>query len=206
MTALAVVNTDSVEVWADRVRTQMGRTVEGIVATGRELLAAKETLSHGEFLPMLELVGMSDNTAERFMAIASHSAIANSPHVGNLPPAYSTLYELSRVPAVALEAAIEAGEVRPDMPRREAVALVRRYQSSPTKPSAPAAKPKRSPLPDVAQRAGWEFRKSVERLERIAADDRFASNKEQVAAHLRGHLSYALEVCQDLLDQLDHQS
>lgn len=62
---------------------------------------------------------------------------------------------------------------------------------------------RRPPLPDAAMRAGHEFRKSVERLERIASDDRFAANKEQVATHLRGHLSYAVEVCQDLIDQLN---
>lgn len=77
------------------------------------------------------------------------------------------------------------------------------YEATPrTKPG----KPKRGSLPDAAQKAGWEFRKAVERIERIGSDDRFAANKEQVAAHLHGHLSYALEVCQDLLDQLDHQS
>jgi hypothetical protein len=69
----------------------------------------------------------------------------------------------------------------------------------------PKSKPKRSSLNDAAGRSGWEFRKAIERLERIVADDRFPANREQVAAHLRGHLTYAVEVCQDLLDRLDHQ-
>ena len=76
----------------------------------------------------------------------------------------------------------------------------------PAKPAAPAQPPRRAPLADAAQKAGWEFRKAVERLERIAADDRFAANKEQVAAHLEGHLSYAIEVCQDLIDQFTKES
>lgn len=67
---------------------------------------------------------------------------------------------------------------------------------------APAA-PRRKPLPDAARDAGWDLRKAVERLERITEDDRFASNKEQVATHVRSHLSFAVEVCQDLLDQLN---
>jgi hypothetical protein len=71
---------------------------------------------------------------------------------------------------------------------------------------ASASAPRRPPLTDAAQRAAWEFRKSIERIERIAADDRFPANKEQVAAALRGHLIYATEVCQDLLGRLDHQS
>lgn len=68
---------------------------------------------------------------------------------------------------------------------------------------APAA-PRRRPLADAARDAGQELRKAIERLERLAADDRFASNKEQVAAHLRGHLPTAIEVCQDLLNRINN--
>lgn len=75
-----------------------------------------------------------------------------------------------------------------------------------TAPPKQQSKPKRPPLSDTAQRAGWDFRKSVERLERICADDRFSANREQVASHIRGHLSYAVEVCQDLIARLDQQS
>lgn len=65
-------------------------------------------------------------------------------------------------------------------------------------------KVRRNPLPDQARSAGWELRKAVERLERIAADDRFNANKEQVAPHLRSHLTNAIEVCQDLLDRINN--
>ena len=67
------------------------------------------------------------------------------------------------------------------------------------------AAPKRRPLTDQARDAGWELRKSVERIERIASDDRFTPNKEAVASHLRGHLTNAIEVCQDLLDRINTQ-
>lgn len=72
------------------------------------------------------------------------------------------------------------------------------------KPREKAA-PKRRPLTDQARDAGWELRKSVERIERIASDDRFTPNKEAVASHLRGHLTNAIEVCQDLLDRINTQ-
>jgi hypothetical protein len=64
--------------------------------------------------------------------------------------------------------------------------------------------PSRRPLPDAARDAGWELTKAVERLGRIADDDRFAANAEQVATHLRGHLNNAIEACQDLLDRIDN--
>lgn len=68
------------------------------------------------------------------------------------------------------------------------------------KPSAP--KPQRRALTSVATEAGWDVRKAVEKIERIVEDDRFSANKEQVAVALTAHLTYAVEVCQDLLDRI----
>lgn len=77
----------------------------------------------------------------------------------------------------------------------------------PIQPKAPKpAASRRRPITDQARDAGWDFRKLAERLERIGSDDRFPQNREQVAAHLRGHLTFAIEVCQDLLDRFDHCS
>lgn len=70
-------------------------------------------------------------------------------------------------------------------------------------PEPPAARQQnRRPLPDAADRAAWDLRKTIERLERIFADDRYAANKTQVAALTRGHLTYTVEACQGLLDLL----
>lgn len=70
--------------------------------------------------------------------------------------------------------------------------------------SASSPRPvQRKALTDTAKDAGWELRKAVERLQRIAEDDRFSRNKEEVAAHIRGHLMFTVEVCQDLLDILN---
>lgn len=59
----------------------------------------------------------------------------------------------------------------------------------------------RRPLSDVAKEAGWALRKDVERIERVFSDDRYGQNKDQVTAHLRGHLTYAVETLSRLLDQ-----
>lgn len=59
---------------------------------------------------------------------------------------------------------------------------------------------RRRPLVDSAQDIGWSLRRGAEQLDRLHADDRFAANKEEVAARLRGHLTFTVEVCQDLLD------
>lgn len=62
---------------------------------------------------------------------------------------------------------------------------------------------KRRPLPEFAKDAAWTLRRDVERIERIIADDRFPDNKQQVTALLHSHLSYAAEVCQDLLSRIN---
>ncbi|AGK88180.1 hypothetical protein M184_gp37 [Mycobacterium phage WIVsmall] len=73
-------------------------------------------------------------------------------------------------------------------------------------PEAPQSqKPKRRPITDQARDAGWELRKSVERIERLLADDRFDAQKEKVAPHLRGHLTDAITSCQAVLDRINNQ-
>lgn len=67
------------------------------------------------------------------------------------------------------------------------------------KASVPS-KPRRAPITDAARTAGWDLRKVAERLQRICDDDRFPANKEEVAALMRSHLSFTVEVCHDLLD------
>jgi len=45
----------------------------------------------------------------------------------------------------------------------------------------PRKPPRRSPLPDSYRRATWELRKSIERLEKLHADDRFQTNRKDMA-------------------------
>lgn len=71
-------------------------------------------------------------------------------------------------------------------------------------PNAAPRRLKRSSLPDAAQKAGWDLRKAVERVERIVNDDRFPSNRRQVAGHLHGHLTHAIETCTGLVDHINH--
>jgi hypothetical protein len=108
---------------------------------------------------------------------------------------------LTEAEPAEFDAAIEAAKAEGNLSRTNVVRKIRE-----SKPDATTTKPTKSrkPLPDAARNAGWDLRKAVERLERIAADDRFGSNKEQVASHLRSHLLNAVEVCQDLLARIDN--
>ena len=74
--------------------------------------------------------------------------------------------------------------------------------TQPPAPTAATAKPRRSPLADAARSAAWQIRKAAERVVRVCEDDRFNTNKKQVADEMLDHLLYTIEVCQDLYDSL----
>lgn len=87
-------------------------------------------MSHGEWLPWIEReLPVKKSTVEMLIAIGRHAVLQNSQRVGNLLPAsYSALYELSRLDAPVLEAAISDGRVTPDLERKQAKALVAEYR------------------------------------------------------------------------------
>ncbi len=104
-----------------------------------------------------------------------------------------------RFEAAVAEAKAEGNLSRANVVRKVRDAAEPAPAPEPTKP-APAKKGrKRRPITDAARDTGWALRKEVEKVERILADDRFASNKDQVAAHLHGHLTYAVETLQRAL-------
>ena len=124
---LPVVVSRTPEEWANRIRPHLNDAVAGIIAAGQELTACKADVGHGGFLRTVELLEIGARTAQMFMAIASHPALTNTHHGSHLPLSWRTLYELSRLPEATLERAIEAGEIRPDLERKAAMALVARY-------------------------------------------------------------------------------
>ena len=114
------------EHWADRICTQLGKTVESIIEVGRLLLKAKADLTHGEWGRLFEddLVPFGQNAAGQLMKVASHPLLSNSDHGKNLPPSWRTLYQLSRVEPKRLSAAFRDGVIKPDMKRSEVSVLL----------------------------------------------------------------------------------
>lgn len=67
---------------------------------------------------------------------------------------------------------------------------------------APPARTPRRPLRDQFFDAAYDLTKVVDRIGRLASDDRFPRNVEQVAAKHRSDLSRAVDVLADVLDRL----
>ena len=55
---------------AERIKLRLRRSAEDIVEIGRDLIAVKSSLGHGNFLPWIEAeFGMSEYTARNFMRV-----------------------------------------------------------------------------------------------------------------------------------------
>lgn len=121
---MSAVETTEITAWSNKIRPHLVGAVENIIAAGRELEAAKEALPHGQFGPLLEKLGLSDQVAQRFMRIAGNAALTNPSRAKGLPAAVTVLDELTRIPEAELEAAIERGDVTATTTRQQARRLV----------------------------------------------------------------------------------
>jgi len=129
--------------WAALIQKDLAEAAKAIVKTGIHLIKAKEVLPHGEWEPFLRNdLRIQPRTAERFMAIARHPVLASQERSRQLPAAWGTLYELSRMEAPALINAIEAGEVHPDMERKDAANILRLYHEGYTEPQERHGRPR----------------------------------------------------------------
>lgn len=85
------------------------RTLNTIIEIGKDLIAVKESLPHGSFLPWIEAeFGMSDQTARRFMDVGRVYG-TKSNIVLDLTP--TALYELA-APKTPLEVREEVEKIR----------------------------------------------------------------------------------------------
>ena len=130
----------SADEWVDVIKADLGRAVEGIVAAGRHLVAAKDVVRHGEWVSMLKRIGISGAEASRLRSIANR--LADLPSMEALPTSVSALYELSRLPADTINHGIETGDITPDMTIRDAKDYRASFGSKP--------KPKPKPSKDSA--------------------------------------------------------
>ena len=82
-------------------------------SAGRNLIAAKADVGHGEWLPMLKEIGINDQVARQLMSIGGNPALSNPSNCLDLPTAARALYELSRLDPEVIEEGIANGDVTP---------------------------------------------------------------------------------------------
>jgi len=75
-----------------------------------------------------------------------------------------------------------------------------------TYPKPEPKKPRRTPLPDTAWRVAYDLRKKSESLTRVIEDDRFKSNKEQIAGTIRNELLLVQKAVAAALQELPEEN
>lgn len=109
---------------AHRINDALRRKHSVIIEVGFYLIAARRELDHGEYEAMVrEDLLCSTGDARKYRAIAQNRALANRSHANDVPPHYTTLYALSRIPPERLEVLIEDGVVHSKMQRAQAEEL-----------------------------------------------------------------------------------
>jgi hypothetical protein len=104
--------------------------VESLLEAGRDLIAAKKALGHGQFGSLFTsgLVRLSQRSAEMLMRVAGHDALSNPNNYSILPKSIHSLNNLAALEAPVIEQAIIAREISPGMTIADTRSLVRRKQ------------------------------------------------------------------------------
>lgn len=131
MPALAKIskpNTRSREQWAEVIGADWRRSIDSIIQTGRDLIAAKEELPHGEFMKLVEQdLPFDPSAARRLMAIAEHPLIGKRANTHDLPARLSVLFEISALSEEEFADAEEKGLITPSLKVKPARAIVGAY-------------------------------------------------------------------------------
>jgi hypothetical protein len=121
--------------FADLIRPELRKTVEGAIAAGRALVQAKAELDHGEFTMLVRHdLGLSMSKALRLRQLAANPLLANFAHAHTLPSSWTTLAELARFEPDELERALREGAVTPKTERADVPKLRARMQRELGKP------------------------------------------------------------------------
>lgn len=107
--------------WAEVIKSDLGRAVEGIVSAGKNLTSAKADVNHGEWQDMLDDIGISQPYAYKLMQIGKR--FTNHSSWNDLPGSIAALYELSRMDSSDIEDGIESGVITPNMKIKDAKAF-----------------------------------------------------------------------------------
>ena len=100
------------ETWASSIRSKYARSVEAIIEVGRELIAAKASLPHGEFETMTRRdLPFKERAAQMYMAVARNERLLDPAIRPILPAALVTLHTIARLESDVFEAMLADGVI-----------------------------------------------------------------------------------------------
>src|SRR6516225_9475127 len=117
-------NSRSWKAFADLINASWRKGAQAIIETSRHILDAQAELDRGEFESLLKLrLDCGASVARKLLRVAANPIICAHGH--NLPPCWTTIYELTKVEGEVLKAALADGRIHPGMERKDAAALRR---------------------------------------------------------------------------------
>ena len=132
------------EHWIEEINTAFGYSAGWVIKTGQLLSQAKRQLPPRQWLAAFESrkLRFGLRTAEMLMALGRHPILTKTKYISSLPPAWSILYLLSRLPPEVLEQGIIDGVIHPELKLAEARRLLQSARASglaePSKFNSPA--------------------------------------------------------------------
>jgi N6-adenosine-specific RNA methylase IME4 len=113
----------TVDEWAAIITARWQDSVEAILDVGRMLLRAKSKTPSGSWLELIAKLPFGESTAEKLISVGLNPLLQNSEHVPILPPSWGTLYALTKLSDEQFRGGLIAGIIRPDMQRKDVLAL-----------------------------------------------------------------------------------
>jgi len=134
--------------FADKISSELRKSVESIINAGKWLIAAKSELPHGEFLKMVERdLKIASTTAQRLMIIARHPLISNASNSKLLPTSWDTLYNLTTLPEDVVRKGLRDGSINKNTMGKDVRALKTASNSNNKKEEETThAEPKATPM------------------------------------------------------------
>jgi len=108
-------------VFVEKINTVWRRGAGDFIGCGQYLIQAKDELQSDAYRAMLKKLHFDPSVAKKLSCIAKNATL--SAHVHQLPPCWSTLYELSKLDDDFLKAKLADGTIHPGMQRRAVIAL-----------------------------------------------------------------------------------
>lgn len=161
-----------------------------------------------EVVASMTEAGMSTRAIGSALGVARNTVKADQREVGQIDPPDDEPVDAEIVPepddlgdriARELAAADEQYAEQAATPEpREVLGTDGKNYTVPTKPAAP----RRRPLPESFWQAAYDLTKVTERIARLADDDRFPQNADQVATANRNDLIRAIDALQGVVNRL----
>jgi hypothetical protein len=167
--------------FVDKINTIWRRGAGDFICCGQYLIEAKDELQSDAYRAMLKKLNFDPSVAKKLSCIAKNATLGA--HVHQLPPCWSTLYELTKLSDDVLKAKLGEGTIHSGMQRKEAVALRRSEQQSQTRTTANNNKS------EIA--AAWKTASGDQRrgfLDQLGRDGLCAAMSAELQADLRDHV------------------